>query len=253
MEIKIVNTDESGIGEIWVKGENVTKGYYENEIETQESFSNEWFKTGDLGIIDKDGYLIISGRLKNLIVLENGKKIFPEEIELKLKQIQGIKDALVYLNNSKLNAKIVYEESCFENKDYEDIYNYFKNEIHTINLSLPIFKNIVDFEITSKELAKTQTGKIKREEISKVTTSIIENFQEKGSLDTVKYIIRKQLEYTGTINDDSDLAKDLGADSLDLAEIFLEIEKEFSIKINNEERKNVKSVQDIIKCLKNKE
>ena len=80
--IEIVNKDEKGIGELRVKGPNVMLGYYENEEETNKVLKDGWFYTGDLGYQDKDGFIFITGRQKNMIVLKNGKKIFPEEVEL---------------------------------------------------------------------------------------------------------------------------------------------------------------------------
>ena len=95
-EVKIVDKDEKGIGEITVKGPNVMLGYYENEEATKEVMQDGWFHTGDLGYLDKDGFLFITGRKKDMIVLKNGKKVFPEELETLINRNEEIEESFVY-------------------------------------------------------------------------------------------------------------------------------------------------------------
>ena len=96
VEIKINNPNEQGVGEIIAKGPNVMLGYYENEEETNKVLKDGWFYTGDLAYIDKDGFIFITGRQKNVIVLKNGKNIYPEELEALIGNMSYVKECMVY-------------------------------------------------------------------------------------------------------------------------------------------------------------
>ena len=178
LEVKINNPDKDGVGEILVKGPSVMMGYYENEEATKEAFEDGWFKTGDYGYFDKDEFLYVTGRKKDIIVLRNGKNVYPEEIEVLINKIPYIKESLVYqreqsTTDTMLCAKIVYDEELIENilgkkieKEYKD---EIWKEIKKINENLPVFKHIKKIEITTQEFAKTTTQKVKRyKELEKV-------------------------------------------------------------------------------------
>lgn len=174
--LEIANKDEKGIGEIRVKGPNVMLGYYENEEETNKVLKDGWFYTGDLGYIDKDGCIYITGREKNMIVLKNGKKIFPEEIETLVNRIDLIEECFVFglpdevdKNDVKLSVKVVYNKDEVKEK-YGDIseeeirtiiWDRIKNEVNT---TVPRYKHITNMILTDKELIKTTTKKVKRSE-----------------------------------------------------------------------------------------
>ena len=180
VKIKIVDKDENGVGEIYAKGPNVMLGYYQNEEATKEVFDKEWFKTGDLGYIDKKGFLFITGRKKSVIVLKNGKNIFPEELENVINRIEGIKESFVYGKpepddemDLKLCAKIVYDKSIMDDaygiSDEKEIYDLVWEKIKEVNKTMPSYKYIKEITITEEELIKTTTLKIKRhEEMAKV-------------------------------------------------------------------------------------
>lgn len=178
--VEIANKDEKGIGEIRVKGSNVMLGYYENEKETNKVLKDGWFYTGDLGYIDKDGFLYITGREKNLIVLKNGKKIFPEEIETLVNRIDLVEECFVFgmpdeidKNDVKLSVKVVYNKDEVKEKhgDISEeeirtiIWNRIKNEVNT---TVPRYKHITNMILTDKELIKTTTKKVKRNEEMKM-------------------------------------------------------------------------------------
>ena len=163
--------DENGrmIGEILVKGENVMLGYYENEEATKEVFTEDgWFRTGDLGYMDKDNYIYITGRKKNVIVLNNGKNVFPEEIEEYLEKIDIISECVVVGRTNAETGEVVLTAVVFPNYDklhemgIEDIAGYVKQQILDINKILPGFKQIRNVEIKKTEFEKTSTRKIKR-------------------------------------------------------------------------------------------
>ena len=174
-EVEIVNKDENGIGEIRVKGPNVMLGYYEMPELTAEVLKDGWFYTGDLGYIDKDGVLFITGRNKNMIVLKNGKKVFPEELETLVNRIDLVEECMVFglpdkddKNDVKLSVKIVYNkdvaEEKYAGKSFDELYKIIWDKIKELNTSFPRYKHIQKLILTDKELIKTTTKKVKRQE-----------------------------------------------------------------------------------------
>ena len=174
-EIIIDAPDEDGVGEILAKGSSVMLGYYKNEEATKETFKDGWFKTGDLGRFDEDGFLIISGRKKNVIISKSGKNVFPEEIEDILNRSEFILESIVYGKEDKkqdeiIAVKIVPDAEAFikysadNNVKIDDklIKEKIASEIEITNKQLPAFKRILDFEIRENEFEKTTTQKIKR-------------------------------------------------------------------------------------------
>jgi len=155
-------------GEIQVKGKNVMLGYYNNDEANRGAFTEDgWFRTGDVGYMDEDGYLYITGRLKSVIVLDNGKNVFPEEIEEYLERIEGIGECVVVGRKdeagvTKLYALIYPNTEFAEGKEKEDIKSYFEAEILKLNHTLPSFKQISFVELRDTEFEKTTTRKIKR-------------------------------------------------------------------------------------------
>lgn len=178
-EVEIVNKDELGIGEIRVKSPCVMLGYYEMPEQTQEAMKDGWFYTGDLGYIDLDGCLHITGRNKNMIVLANGKKVFPEEIETLINRIPLIEESMVFgmpseddKNDVKLSVKAVYNKDIanekYPGKSEDELYKIIWNEIKEINKSFPRYKYVQNLILTDKELIKTTTKKVKRQEEMKI-------------------------------------------------------------------------------------
>ena len=156
-EIKINNPDEEGVGEIFVRGDNVTVGYYGEPEATAAAFDGEWFKTGDHGRIDEDGFLFIVGRKKNLICLSNGKNVSPEELEDKLSRIDYVKEVLVYEENKRIVAEFFLNE-----EDYPDARERINGDVDNFNRSMPLFKNIGKIKVRDEEFPKTTTLKIAR-------------------------------------------------------------------------------------------
>lgn len=175
VEIKINNPDEEGIGEIWAKGPSVMLGYYKNDKLTDEAFENGWFKTGDLGYTDDDGFLHIAGRQKNVIISKSGKNVFPEEIEDILNRSPFILECMVYgekdaKQDEIIAVQIVVDAEAFielsETKGV-DINDELMNkviaeEVDKTNKQLAGYKQIRKFYIREDEFAKTTTQKIKR-------------------------------------------------------------------------------------------
>ena len=178
LEVKIENPNEEGIGELLAKGPSIMLGYYNNEEATKETLQDGWLHTGDLARIDDDGYIFISGRKKFVIVLKNGKNIYPEELETLVNKIEGIKESFVYGKpeddgDYKICAKIVYDKEAVEgiygtNKE-DELKEFIWQEVKKVNKTMPAYKYIREISITDKELIKTTTQKIKRfEEIKTV-------------------------------------------------------------------------------------
>ena len=174
-KIEIYEPDENGIGEIRVKGPNIMLGYYEMPEETAKVIRDGWFYTGDIGYLDKDGYLTITGRQKSMIVLKNGKKVFPEELETLINRLEIVEESMVFglpdeedKNDIKLSVKIVYNKEVakeqYEGKSEEELYKIIWEEIKKINTTFPRYKHIQNMILTDEELIKTTTKKVKRQE-----------------------------------------------------------------------------------------
>ncbi len=146
-------------GEIQVKGPSVMLGYYKNPEATAEAFDGDWLRSGDLGRIDEDGFLYITGRKKNLIILDNGKNIYPEELEEYLNAIPCVKESMVYERKGKICAMLQLNASSEKDKARE--------EIRRLNANMPTYKKINGVTFRVKDFPKTTTMKIKRNEVMK--------------------------------------------------------------------------------------
>lgn len=173
MQVEIVNKDAEGIGEIRVKGPNVMLGYYENEEATNAVLKDGWFYTGDLGYIDKDGFIFITGRRKDMIVLKNGKKVFPEELETLVNRLPEVEECFVFgmpeeddKSKIKIAIKVVYNKEYSESQKMteDELKKEIWNKIKEINKTFPPYKYIKHMILTDKPLIKTTTHKIKRNE-----------------------------------------------------------------------------------------
>ncbi len=174
-EIKIAYPDENGEGEICVKGSNVMLGYFENEEATKEAFDEEgYFRTGDLGRIDAEGWIYITGRSKNLIILSNGKNVYPEEIETELSRIYGVSEVIVYAGESRSDktkelivAEIFPDKEALELRGITELKKYFDEEVAKANSRMAPYKKIGLVKLREVEFEKTTTRKITRFTIDK--------------------------------------------------------------------------------------
>ncbi len=178
LEVKIVGKDNEGVGEIAVKGPSVMLGYYANKEATKKVLKKGWFYTGDYGYVDKDGFVYVTGRKNDIIVLRNGKNIYPQELEFLINKINFIDESLVYarernITDTLLCAKIVYNKDLIVkelgDKPEEQYKKLIWEQVKEINKTLPTYKHIKEIIITTEPLDKTTTHKVKRyQEINKL-------------------------------------------------------------------------------------
>ena len=161
-KVKIADPDKDGAGEILVSGTNVMKGYYKDPESTAEAFDGEWFKTGDYGMIDEDGFLFITGRKKNLIILSNGENVSPEGIEQELMRLPYVKEVVVYEEDGHIVG-----EFYLDDENYSEAKDMLKNDVDLYNRSAPKHRNLARFKIRNIPFVKTTTMKIKRYLIDK--------------------------------------------------------------------------------------
>ena len=187
VKAKIVNADKDGMGELVVSGPSIMLEYYQNEEATKDALRDGWFYTGDLAKIDDDGYIFICGRKKSVIVLKNGKNIFPEEMENLLNRIEGVEESFIYgmpvsedPNDLKIFAEVVYNEDivmkAYKVEDFDGIYDAIFQKVKEINKTMPPYKAIRGITLTKEALIKTTTGKIKRNENLK---KVLKNYEVK--------------------------------------------------------------------------
>lgn len=174
LEVKVDSPGADGIGELVVKGPSVMLGYYEDSGSTNKVLRDGWFYTGDLGYMDKNRFVYITGRKKNVIVTKNGKNIYPEEIETLLNRCQHIKESIVYGKDDEVYGDVVVSATIVPDmekiqEDFaekpltpEEIYGLIHKEVKEVNKSLVIYKYIKDFSLREQEFAKTTSKKIKR-------------------------------------------------------------------------------------------
>ena len=177
MEVQIADPDEEGVGEIIVRSPSVMMGYYQDEAETAGVLKDGWLYTGDLAYLDSRGYIHITGRSKNVIVLKNGKNVYPEEIETIIAELPYVKENIVFGEirregaddrDEVLVAKIVYDEDIMKDKygavTDAQIRETAERDIDRINSNMPKYKHVHRLILQTEEMAKTTTGKVKRYE-----------------------------------------------------------------------------------------
>ena len=173
--VKIDNPDENGEGEICVKGPNVMLGYYKNPEATAEVFDKDgFFHTGDYGKLDEEGWIYITGRKKNLIILSNGKNVYPEEIEADLQKVEGVNEVVVYAGESRVQkdritivAEIFPDADLLADKGITDLQRYFEDQVKILNEKMPPYKAVKRVKLRDVEFQKNTSRKITRFNIDK--------------------------------------------------------------------------------------
>lgn len=271
VKVKIITTnneENTKIGEIAIQGPNVMQGYYKLPEATAEVIRDNWFYSGDLGYLDRENYLYITGRKKELIILSSGKNISPEEIELHFSKEKLIKEICVLAigerENEKLMAIVVPDFEYAKKTGEVDIQGNIRWHIETLAKELPPYKRIMGFVLTKESLPRTRLGKLKRfavkdKYLAELSGAKIAKSDEETALsdadlkllstETAQQIITVLTEETNPlkpIHPDDHLEIDLGMESLGRIELMMHLEKIFNIKIPNETVIKVASVRDLI-------
>lgn len=267
IEIRIENNGETNSGEVVIRGPNVMQGYYKNNKETEAVLKEGWFYSGDLGYFDKDDYLFLTGRKKEVIVLSNGKNIYPNEVETFYGESVYIKELCVLPvaegDTEKLMAVIVPDFDYFKKINELDIDFTIRWDIENFSRKYPSYKRIMGYILTKHELPKTRLGKLKRYEIRE---KYLDNLlgKETSKEEYLPTEDELQLLASTTFNDVCELLEteynaktpiqlndhleiDLGFDSLKRAELISSLENHFNIKISEQEFITLYSVKDVVR------
>jgi long-chain acyl-CoA synthetase len=270
VQIKIFEPDKFGIGEVLIKGPNVMKGYFKRPDLTSQVIKNGWFYSGDLGSIDKQGYLFLTGRIKDVIVLSSGKNIYPEELEEYFSRSPFIKEICILSKTEErfghavdsLYAVVVPNLEYFRQKDVKDIRGKIRWELENLAKELPAYKHIMGLVVTKEELPRTALKKIKRYQVKekyfeqKICPEELKEtvLSEEEARILEKDISKKVINYLSSqLNKpvclDSHLEIDLGIDSLSRLELQLGLESHLSLKLPDEVSSGFSTVRDVIMAL----
>lgn len=244
-------------GVILASGPNIMKGYYNRPEETAQVLENGWLKTGDIGHIDKQGYLYLTGRKKEIIVLPNGKNLNPEEIESKLmKDNPIIKEMGVIQHNGQLYAVIYPDFAFIKKENVVNIQETIKWEIiDKYNLKVPGYKKILNFTIVHNELPKTRLGKVKRFTLAELINKEKKQTQAQDKPEYQEYQILEEYLKSVAKKDilpDEHVELDLGLDSLDKVELQAHVEKTFGFSLTNEDLADHSTVRKLAAYIKEK-
>jgi long-chain acyl-CoA synthetase len=263
VEVRILNPDVTGVGEILIRGDNVMQGYYLHEAATREVLKDGWFHSGDLGYLDRDGYLYIQGRIKEIIVLSSGKNVSAEEVAQYYLKAPSVKEIFVTADEKaeKLVAVVAPDLDFFRHIGETDIYGKVKWDLEVLSQRLEPYKRVRDFVLVNEELPKTRLGKVKIHEAQRLYQEragklyIKKKLAQEEALSTVGEIVvgvlARQLE-DPRISLDDHLELDLGMDSLGLVQLLAALESRFNLKIRDEEFTGIFTVKELIDFIEEK-
>jgi long-chain acyl-CoA synthetase len=261
-EVRIKEPGENGVGEVLVRGENVMPGYYKNPEATAEALKDGWLHTGDLGFIDSGGFLHVTGRMKDVIVLSSGKNIYPEEIEkhyqsempyIKEICVIGVPDTTSGEGGEKLHAVIVPDFDYLKNEQILSAYETIRWRMETVSQSLPAYKRVMSLEIRTEPLPLTTTRKIKRFEVqrevldrgSKPPAAVVDAAPE-TPVETRLFALLRSVKDAPAINPAMNLELDLGFTSLERVEMLSSIQEAFGARIPEVEAARIHTVAELI-------
>ncbi|MCA9403811.1 MAG: AMP-binding protein [Candidatus Omnitrophica bacterium] len=250
--IKIHAPGKDGIGEVWAKGPNVMAGYFRNPEATAAVMKGEWFKTGDLGYLDRAGRLYLKGRKKELIVLSSGKNIHPEQLEKQFDQMPSIKEAAVLTartghdGSEQLVGLFVPDEAFFAQQRDMGIVERIKWDLENIQAQLPSYQHLRGFEVIQEPLPRTRLGKIRRFQLVRIfeearrehlsrqrVTARVSSAAHSGLESRALAFLEETLKQPVQRSDHLEL--DLGVDSLGRIELLMNLQEHLGLKINEEQ------------------
>jgi long-chain acyl-CoA synthetase len=246
---------ETRDGEIVAKGPSVMKGYLNRPEETGEVLKDGWLYTGDLGHIDENGYLWITGRKKEIIVLSNGKNINPVELETKLENMcDFIHESAVFMHNEQLHALIVPDYQGLAEKEIKDLNEYFKNEVFApYNQAVSYYKKIMKFTLINEDLPRTRLGKIQRFRLHEFVESLQKNKEKVEDPKCEEYQLVKSFiesQVNGAISPNDHLEFDIALDSLGKIGLVDYIEKTFGVKIEEDRLLKFPNVKKMVEYIR---
>jgi long-chain acyl-CoA synthetase len=245
VKVKINDADENGTGEVAVKGDNVMQGYYKDDAQTGQVLKDGWFFTGDLGYIDRDGFLFLTGRKKELLILPNGENLNPENIEAHYLHSPFIKEIGILSHDEQLVAVIFADEEHFREEKVADLRGRLRWEIENFSEELPSYQRIRGFVISKEPLPRTRLGKLQRFQLPEIYQALQEAAPEQKPAMHIpsEYdpeLVKKILSYLSQrlkrpvgIKDHFEI--DLGLDSLGRLEVLMGLQDELGLKMSDEE------------------
>jgi len=268
VELRIAEPDECGVGEVAIRGPNIMKGYYKEVEESRKVLKDNWFYSGDLGYLDREGYLYLTGRKKELIVLSSGKNVSPEEVESHYAKSPYIKElnilAIGKKEEEKLMAVIVPALDYCRKVGEVNIYGKIKWDLENLSKQCPPYKRIMGFVVTSEDLSRTRLGKLKRFEIKdryldELMVMGLRKTDEKipitdsdlkilslGVGKKITETLSKELNLGRQIRLDDHLEIDLGIDSLGRVELMVKLEEILKINIPDSLMAKIFTVRELI-------
>jgi long-chain acyl-CoA synthetase len=260
VEIKILHPDDHGVGEVLIRGDNVMAGYYQNEAATREVLKDGWFHSGDLGYLDRDGYLFFQGRLKEIIVLASGKNVSAEEVAQYYLRAPTIKEIFVTADSGaeKLVAVVVPDLEFFRQIGEKDIYDRVKWDLELVSRELEPYLRVRDWVLIHEELPKTRLGKVKIHEAQRLYQERVGKQYlpkrlavEEGLSPVGESLVQLLIQQLGDahISLEDHLELDLGLDSLGLVELLAALEQRFGLQIKDAEFAGIFTVRELISFL----
>lgn len=264
-EIKIHNANVDGIGEVLIKGPHLMKGYWKNEEETQRIMTHGWLNSGDLGYLDSQGFLYITGRKKDVIVLSSGKNIYPEEIEhAYMQKCPHISEMCVIgvekdRGQEAIHAIVVPDYNYIKTQQIVNVAGIIRYQLENISQELPTYKRVRSFDIRQEPLPRTPTRKLKRFEIEQQfhekenTRKRPTAAQETLPQDSVEERLFQLLRETGKIavvNRSMSLEFDCGFDSLERVEFLSQIQDAFRIRIDDDAAMTIFTIEDLAETIR---
>ncbi len=264
-EVKIVDPNSEGVGEIIIRGPSVMKGYFQKPDETDQIMKEGWFYSGDLGILDKDGYLYIRGRSKEVIVLGSGKNVFPDEIERYYARSKFIKEVGVFLSEldgkSMLKGIVVPNFEAFKKGGQVNVMEKIRWDFETVSKELSAYKRVLGFVLSKEELPRTRLGKIKRYLLPQIylkesKMAEAENIPESSTASDallgsplgrrIVEFLKSELKLERPLRGQDHLELDLGVDSLARVEITVGLEKLLFMRFADNAFHDVGTVSELI-------